>query len=352
MNGQFYIDAIDIPDTYGIFIAGYDGILSFPQMKEPDKNDWAEQDGLEVDLLDPKLKSKEFEISFGTINKNADIDGLINLIIDGAFHSFEFTDLGINRLLRLVDSKKFVGTILELRLFTLTFSDDFPLGGYSYLEPVSNWFPQQGYRIDQKDLSAYGIAVLEGTDAQIMKLPAIKKNLSVDSISENGVVFDSQRVKFQAKDVKLNLLMRANTPAEFVRNYNAFLYDLVRPNEREFYFSKNAGNYRCYYKNSEVGNILIGTDIWCKFSVTLCFVAYRAKRYLYLMNISGKLVVADTPYIKNQGIDLFITIEIGVPIPDVLTMSATYSAGQITINVHSEAKEVVLNYSNGELTIT
>ena len=65
-EGKLYIDNKDAFIHYGVFIqeTGYNGVLSYPPLKAPEvSNDWAEYDGIEVDLSDPKLDLKEFEIS-------------------------------------------------------------------------------------------------------------------------------------------------------------------------------------------------------------------------------------------------------------------------------------------------
>lgn len=55
MTGYCYIDGIDIYDEFGVIVEGdgYDELLSFPSLKEPDKNDWPEENGIEVDLSEP-----------------------------------------------------------------------------------------------------------------------------------------------------------------------------------------------------------------------------------------------------------------------------------------------------------
>ena len=57
MTETIYIDDIDIYARYGVVITsgGYDGLLAFPALKDPEANDWPEEDGVEVDLSDPKL---------------------------------------------------------------------------------------------------------------------------------------------------------------------------------------------------------------------------------------------------------------------------------------------------------
>lgn len=66
MIDNCYIDGISICNRFGVWVTkgGYNGLLAFPAMKEPESNDWPEEDGIEVDLSDPKLEPKEATISF------------------------------------------------------------------------------------------------------------------------------------------------------------------------------------------------------------------------------------------------------------------------------------------------
>ena len=55
MRGNFFIDGLNAYDAFGVWIVkgGYKDLLKFPAMTEPEKNDWPEEDGVEVELSDP-----------------------------------------------------------------------------------------------------------------------------------------------------------------------------------------------------------------------------------------------------------------------------------------------------------
>ena len=61
MNNNLYIDDLNVLGRFGCRVTrgGYNDLLAFPAMKEPEKNDWPEEDGIEVDLSDPKLQPRE-----------------------------------------------------------------------------------------------------------------------------------------------------------------------------------------------------------------------------------------------------------------------------------------------------
>ena len=51
MKGDVYIDGIDIFSAYGANITdGLESLFLFPAIKEPESNDWPEEDGVEVEI--------------------------------------------------------------------------------------------------------------------------------------------------------------------------------------------------------------------------------------------------------------------------------------------------------------
>lgn len=247
----------DVDFEISVLDGGLNDIVSFPNLKDVTKTDWAEHDGIEVDLSDPKLDSKKLKVKF-----LGDVSKLLESISNGAYHTFEFS---IGRwMLRLVSCSE-----LNDNIFSLEFADDFPLNDYSYLAPSSNMISQRGYELDGIDLSNYGVAVLDGSDDEILKLPAVKPNLTVNVKNKSGVIYDSKIVKFKEKDVKLKCLMLAKDLTEFWTNYNALLYNLSKPELRSFYFQ--GYDYDCYYKSQSVSEFSTIGKIWCKFELSIVF---------------------------------------------------------------------------------
>ena len=104
MKNNLYIDGTDAFTRFGVFIAegGHNEVVAFPALKAPEvSNDWAEYDGIEVDLSDPKLDTKELEIKFNAVGMYQTGD-FISLLSDGAYHTFEFKRIGYTCKLRLV----------------------------------------------------------------------------------------------------------------------------------------------------------------------------------------------------------------------------------------------------------
>jgi len=268
MTGELIIDGLNVSTSLGILISqgGYIGLISFPEIKDLNFNDWAEQDGIEVDLTNVKIKAKVFEIDFVTKSRNANIDAFIDLITDGAYHVYNFPGLGITKTLRLVAGGSFNGASNELRSFTLKFSEDIPMLGYEYSAPVGGRYPEQGYSIDLIDLSQYGIAVLEGTEAEILKVSDVKKNIEIDNSNVNGVIYDPMVVRFKSKDVRLNLLM-SGSGEDFIVNLNALMYNLTRQGERVL--ACLGKTYKCYFVKSEITYFDSTNPMWMEFGLVL-----------------------------------------------------------------------------------
>jgi len=277
MIATLYIDGHDVFVDYGIFITegGYNGLLSFPSLKEPDKTDWAERDGIEVDLLNPVLNAKKFSVSFA-VKSNGDFNGLMALIFNQVYHTFNFAEVGLIKSLRVVSCSDFKGTNNSLRFFSLEFSDDFPLSAYSYQVPVSTQISQRGYELDSNDFSKYGVAILEGSDAEILKPNAVKPNLTVNVKYVSGETYSNDGVVFQSKDVKLKCLLLATNISEFWRNYNALLFDLSKSGLRTIYYS--GLGYKCHYKSSSVSRFDMKGRIWCEFEISLVFTKLGVQR--------------------------------------------------------------------------
>ena len=86
----------------------------------------------------------------------------------------------------------------------------------------------KGYELDGVDLSAYGVLILKGSNAEILKTPAVKKNLLQNFKFQDGAVYDGEYVKFQTKDVSIKCLMRAPDFATLWRNLDALLHDITK----------------------------------------------------------------------------------------------------------------------------
>lgn len=295
--GKLYIDTIDVFAKFGVFIleGGYASFLEYPALKQPDKNSWWEDDGIEPDLTAPVLDTREFSVKFGAIGIEADPEGFIYLLTNtGAYHTVLITDLNKTFTLRLVSNPDFSNyeTFFE---FSLQFADDYPLKDYAlYVAPTSTSVPTSLYDLDTKNLSLYGIRMLEGTLSDLYKTPAVKSNLLTNITSKSGATYDGQNVRLQEKDITLKCLLIAPTITEFWANYNALLYDLTRAGERELYVDDLCEAFLFFYKNSNINSFSISGKVWCVFNLTLTVITFKVGETEFILSAEeGSLITTE-----------------------------------------------------------
>lgn len=339
MREQLYIDGVNVCDRYGIQLmeGSYKSIVQYPTLKTTKEMDWAEFDGKEFDLSDPKLNSREISISFAYFGESS-VGEFIEMlysepahavieisnegeVVDSAeivYHTFEFKELKRTYKLRLVDHSN-LETYKNIGKFTLKFAEDSPMQGYKYLEPKSNYDTTQGYEISYtirdntihqdititNSLSKYGVYILSGTD-NITKSSPVKQNLLRSINSQSGAMYDGKQVTFATKDVTLECFMRADSLDELWRNYDALLFDLARPKERRLYVDETGTEYGCHYKSSTTIECYVKPTILFKFSLILLFNSFRVGTEEFLLATEfGNVIVTedgseiDVKYIRS-----------------------------------------------------
>lgn len=277
-QGKLYIDGYDALTEYGIFVekGGYKGVVQMPSFKSLDTTEWAEFDGIEVDLLSPVLDTRQFQIQFCITNVRYAED-LFDDLATGAYHTFFFVPLKKTIILRMVSNGSF-SSFIKLGKLTLTFAVDFPsLPTGAYYQLGKSDVRQSGYEIDGIDFSQFGSYILKGSDDSIRKAANVRDALKIDVKSVSGISYDEEEVFFKSKDVTLKLLINASDIDEFWKRYNALFAILMQAESRYFYFDTLNAEYECYYKSETVSKfeILRNGRIWCEFSVVLTFISYR-----------------------------------------------------------------------------
>ena len=155
MTGKLYIDGEDAYTNYGVYMASgsYVNLLSFPELKSVVSNDWPEEDGIEADLSEPRLDTREFSLKFAVQSK-IQVGDFFDIISDEAYHVFTFAEIGRAYKLRLV-SQQNIDLVRGMELFTLQFANDFPLDeNYEYIAPQSTMPATGEYELDDMDLSS------------------------------------------------------------------------------------------------------------------------------------------------------------------------------------------------------
>lgn len=292
MTDRLFIDGKDAFAEFGVFVSegGYNELVAFPSLKSVKSIDWQEEDGIDADLSAPVLDSKEFSMKFVLSGAYYRLGAFIELLSGSAYHTFDFKEIGRIYRLRMVWHTN-LDTALCLGFITLRFADDFPMAGYTYAAPVSTISAYDDYEIDGRKFTDYGVRVLAGTLDEVEKSPAVKPNLLRNIGTQSGAIYDGERVTFKSKEVNVKCLMRATTLPELWRNYDALLYDLVRPEERRLYVDAAGEEYPCYYKSCSVSEFYGTGKIWLVFTITLVFTSFRLNGEEYLLSDEGNGLV-------------------------------------------------------------
>lgn len=298
MNGAFYIDGIDIYARYGVVITngGYNDLLCFPALKEPDFNDWPEEDGIEVDLDKPTLEAKEVAITFAS--NHPDFRDFLHDIGQPGYHILRITELDKEWRLRLLyqPAHKDYG---KATTFSLKFADDFPdrVEKYPQASGSGVTLPVSEYQIDKIPLSRYGIEVIGGWD-DLQKLPTVKKNLTRSFATSDGQLYDVGHLVYSSKETTLKCCLYASSMAKFWECYSAFFNDLIQPQERSFYWGRTEEQYPCYYKKSSGFNVIsLSNPVAVEFSLTLVFTMFRINETHYILVAeNGKRLVTEDGY--------------------------------------------------------
>lgn len=271
-TGSLYVDGYDVYKQFGMYVVegGWNELVAMPPLKSVTSNDWQEEDGIEADLSAPVLNTREVSIKFAITGLYSSLFDFLDILSDGAYHTFICNEIGRSYKLRLVQQPN-LKAIKLLGQATLKFADDFPLDGYTYKAPNSSVMYASDYTFDGLPFTSYGVRLLKGSYDEIVKSSAVKTNLLRNIAAQAGVEYDAKQVTYKSKDVKLYCLMRADDLDELWRNYDAFLYDLIRPNERTLWVDDLERDFLFHYKSCQVTKFCPTDRIWLQFTLTVTF---------------------------------------------------------------------------------
>ena len=329
MIGKWFVDGIDIYKEFGIEIqeSGFNDLFLFAALLTPYTNDWPEQNGIQVNLNDPKLKNKEVAISFMSITEdNIQVDNFLSFITKGGYRDLEIKSLGRVFSLRVSTENNRI-VYRNGQDFTIKFIDDFPRG--QLFETISVWgddnnniiasedsqyailvegagipispmghgfsnLLKSAYQLDGIRFDEYGIVVEQGR-AEVYKMPALKENLSRNINGKDSVIYDADFVCFQSKDVTLKCALYCDTIERFWSNYMAFFSDLINPKERLLTVDYANDTYPCFYKNMTNPIFYRGEGyVLLKFELVLTFTQFEPMKTIYVWGThDNKIIVTE-----------------------------------------------------------
>lgn len=296
MRNNCYIDGISTWDKFGVWVTkgGYSDLLAFPALVVPEKNDWMEEDGIEVDLAEPKLQAKEITISFLASNPYISVVDFIVFISNPGYHTLRVPIL--NREWRLRLSTHTANKVYQNACdFSLKFIEDTPIG------PANITLPDPGviirnnnYELDGISFADYGVVVDIAKD-ELLKAPTVKKNLTRKVSTQNGQLYDVDHLVFSSKESTFKCHFKAASIEKFWQCYDAFFSALIQPDERLLYVDSLHETYPCYYKKSSGFKVLnLRGPVIVEFNLTLVFTVFRIKEMEYLLAAEdGRFIITE-----------------------------------------------------------
>lgn len=308
MIGSSIINGVDLA-LYGTFIerGGSDDFLSFPDRREPDQNDWAEHDGLEVDLTDCYFNAKKVRVNYViTAQDSTTFQQYLNSI--ATLHQSpglkqvnvrEYNRTFEMRFIGFTDYKHKGGLFkpgMKTGKLTAEFMMDDPLQIFTpaVTAPISQRENLSQIKVNHFDLSEFGVVVREVYSSAI-RPHSMKSILERNIHNVNGSITDQGAVpKKQALQITIDCTMLADTLNEFYVNWNALFNNMRVTVPIELQISQAAKRINCYY--SKMTNFKKGAPFSRKVKVSFSLVFQEVTQMTLLRLLateSGLLIETD-----------------------------------------------------------
>ena len=274
---RLYIGGADVWDATYVCTAfgGFDELIAFPPLKTPPANDWQEERGFDPDLSVPVLDTREVTLRLSATDAD-DYENTLRTLAETPVVEVRAPSIGRSWSLRFIAPTDSAHS----STFGLKFADDTPMQGYTYQPPNAEkereWILSTS-RLDyfvitespKRSFADYGARVLGDVEDEIERRNEVKTGLLRKFSTKPGAFYDKAAMFFEkGGDRQVQLLMRADTLAELWRNYDALLFDLIRPGARRY---KKAP---FYYSSCRVDKFIPDEPRpWLQFTLTLTFYA-------------------------------------------------------------------------------
>lgn len=278
---RLYIGEYDVGDNNFACTAfgGFDELIAFPPLKTPPANDWQEERGFDPDLSAPVLDTREVTLRLSATNAG-DYENTLQLLDKMPVVEVSAPSIGRSWLLRFIAPTDSAHS----STFGLKFADDTPMRGYTYQPPNAEkereWILSTSRRDDfvitespKRSFADYGARVLGDVVDEMERRNEVKTGLLRKFSTKPGAFYDKAAMFCEkGADRQVLLLMRADTLAELWRNYDALLFDLIRPGARRY---KEAP---FYYSSCRVDKFIPDEPRpWLQLTLSLTFYAGSSK---------------------------------------------------------------------------
>ena len=274
-SGRLYFGEVDLWENIYACTAfgGFNELIAFPPLKPPPANDWYEERGFDPDLSAPVLDTREVTLRLSATHPE-DYRSALQTLAEPPVVDVRAPSIGRSWSLRFVAPTDSAHSTT----FGMKFADDTPMQGYTYQPPAAEkereWILSTSRRDNfvitespKRSFADYGARVLGDVDDEMERRNEVKTGLLRKFATKPGAFYDEAAL-FREKggDRQVQLLMRADTLAELWRNYDALLFDLIRPGARRYYMVP------FYYSSCRVDHFIPNEPRpWLQFTLTLTF---------------------------------------------------------------------------------
>lgn len=238
--GECIVDTVDLA-AYGIFIerGGSDDFLSFPERRAPDFNDWAEYDGLDVDLTDLSFEAKKVQVKYVIVADDEStfkqhLNSFETLHFAPGHRSVfvrEFNKTFQLRFIGFSDYRHKGGLYMPSKKsgrITAEYMMDDPLQLFTTAidTPVSTRATPSRVTINNIDLSRFGIVVRD-IYSTVLRPRSAKPVLERKINNVSGLIADTAvEPKKRPREIVIQCTMLADTLSELLTNMSALFANL------------------------------------------------------------------------------------------------------------------------------
>ncbi len=261
MAGSCIIDGFDI-GTIGMFIirGGDLDFLTFPERKEPPKNEWFERDGEDVDLSEVYLNAKKVTIKF-YLNaiSGAQFITRLNafeaLLLAPGYRSIYVKEFDKTFTFRYTGSSPLTakGGLIKSgtksAMISVDFIDDAPTVLFSNnLVPCSMLANDTYVKLNGIEFKNFGITIKKIYDSAL-SLHDAKPGLVRTNERMTGQLVDVDFTpKRNGRKLTIDCYMKAASLSEFFTNYDALFNNLTKVGALTITINNNT-DIKCYYNS-------------------------------------------------------------------------------------------------------
>lgn len=292
LNGLYIIDGVDIWQTYSAVIlkGSYSSLLAYPKRKDPDYDDWFEEDFIDVDYSTPYFDATDVTLKLGIYGSSksdllSKINSLKSFLNKSGNRNISLAGINKNVNLRYKGASNPVASMLSVgnQFYLeqdLLFSNDNPvqlLGSgttfdstfdYTFrgidteLTPIPyDYIVIDDFEINNKPIVNFGLGVTDFNSSSL-SFEILKTPLENTYINKNGIEsFVLQPLKYKEKTLSIGMVMAHYNISDLMNNYSAFFNELSKNTPISIYNTITGYKYIGFYSNQSNLNVSISNNI-------------------------------------------------------------------------------------------